>query len=258
MTMTMSIGKTIAFTTHIRIEIVMIFYKIGQRGRFKRNDVFLERMLFKILLFIWQIFIWILENAWELSQSFSSEKLLHQVCAHFYCFFVLQLLGFIRCFFLIIFHCLINSLRDQLVSQRNFYWKFFIWNVPNGLAPFFSCFYKINNYSTKSKKGTVFGVFGPIIKRKFFWKAKQMCVHIIFDHAVPSKTKILLYELYANIFIHTEQKWNVQASTCKTVTHWQRSCFFVWIYICLYVYVCVRAGNHFTIVYQSHIQAHMA
>lgn len=52
MTMTMSIGKTIAFTTHIRIEIVMIFYKIGQRGRFKRNDVFLEQMLFKILLFI--------------------------------------------------------------------------------------------------------------------------------------------------------------------------------------------------------------
>lgn len=143
MTMTMSIGKTIAFTTHIRIEIVMIFYKIGQRGRFKRNDVFLEQMLFKILLFIWQIFIWILENTWELLQSFSSEKLLHQVNAHFYCFFVLQLLGFIHSlFFLIIFHCLINSLRDQLVSQRYFYWKFFIWNVPNGLAPFFLAFTK--------------------------------------------------------------------------------------------------------------------
>lgn len=28
------------------------------------------------------------------------------------------------------------------------------------------------------------------------------------------------------------------------------------LYVCMCM--CVRAGNHFTIVYQSHIQAHMA
>lgn len=86
-----------------------------------------------------------------------------------------------------------------------------------------------------------------------------MCVHIIFDHKCHQKLKFcytncmrtFLFTLSKNeIFIHTER-----ASTCKTVTHWQRSCFFVWIYISVYccICMCVCARETTLRLYINHI-----